>query len=355
MTETIVQKVRLEWVDIAKGIGIILVVFGHSLFNILGSEHVDLVIPTITSIYLFHMPLFLFINGFLFKKDDKVLESSIYQFTRLVIPFLCYFALATLILIATNQLDKITISDFIKYLWNGRRFVEDMGHLHLTPMWYLLCLFNTRILYNFIIVKYNKWVVNAIIVICLLLAYTNSMYYPSFTLPFCLHMVAFAIVIFHLGNLYKRYDTKNANWLIIIIGMLAILCPIFFNIGSINIAITNYGTPIFTLLCSILGVLFVINISKILSKMKYVSTILSEPGKASLVIMALHLVFYPIIAVPLFGNNPFGATFVGVLVSYIMYRLFDLSKVTQIAFMGKGISKEQIHGFLKHLKYNNIK
>lgn len=352
MEGVIVKNTRLEWIDIAKGIGIILVVFAHSLFDILDSKHIDLILSTIAVIYIFHMPLFLFISGFLFKKDENIVESSIYQFTGLIIPYLCYFPLAAFVLITTGQLDRITSSDFLKYLWGGRNLVDDIVYLRLSAMWYLLCLFNTRVIYNFIVVKCNKWVVNALILACLLLAYANSIYEPLLALPFCLHLVAFTIVIFHLGNLYKRYETKGYNWLIIILGILAILSPVFLHIGSIDIAINRYGTPFISLVCSILGVLLVINISKALSRIKCISFALSELGKASLVIMALHLVIYVTITRPLFGDNPFSATLIGIIICYGIYRLFNLSKLTQIAFLGKGISKEQIHTFLKRLKYN---
>ena len=58
---------RLDWIDIAKGIGIILVVLGHTL------------VPQVREtgfagflwifIYNFHMPLFFFYRGICLKKD----------------------------------------------------------------------------------------------------------------------------------------------------------------------------------------------------------------------------------------------------------------------------------------------
>ena len=46
---------RIEWIDTAKGIGLILVILGH------------LHIPFMTTwIYLFHMPLFFFLSGLVY-------------------------------------------------------------------------------------------------------------------------------------------------------------------------------------------------------------------------------------------------------------------------------------------------
>ncbi len=45
---------RIEWVDIARGIGIILVILGHIGIGKVGKF-----------IYSFHIPLFFFLSGFL--------------------------------------------------------------------------------------------------------------------------------------------------------------------------------------------------------------------------------------------------------------------------------------------------
>ena len=52
---------RLEFIDIAKGIGIILVVIGHSIGWLVPYHW----------IYSFHMPFFFFISGFLFTIQGK--------------------------------------------------------------------------------------------------------------------------------------------------------------------------------------------------------------------------------------------------------------------------------------------
>ena len=57
-----IKPKRVEWVDIAKGYGILLVIIGH------------LPIPWIISrsLYSFHLPLFFFLSGyFFFKKKNR--------------------------------------------------------------------------------------------------------------------------------------------------------------------------------------------------------------------------------------------------------------------------------------------
>lgn len=342
---------RVEWVDIAKGIGIILVVLGHYLFNLKTAFIAgDIANSTITVIYLFHMPLFFFISGFLFKENKNILIDIAYQFKNLVIPYICFFFLVVPSLLLTNNLNSITLIDFAKYLWSGRYLVDDLVSLRLSAMWFLLCLFSTRTLYNLLTTKLNTKTIWCILIVCLILAYTNSIYKPNWQLPFCLNLTLFTVIIFHLGNLYKKYDKITVQWISIPLGILTLLSPIYLDIGTINIMMTYYGIPIITLACSIVTIIAVINLSKLLIKLKYLKLILTEIGKASLVIMALHLAIYHAIIIPAIGNRPLWGVVIAIPIGYLSYRLFNSFKVLQIAFLGKGISSKDIDRFVKHIK-----
>lgn len=54
-----IMKNRISYIDIAKGIGIFLVIWGHIILS--G--------PAYNIIYAFHMPLFFFLSGFVFSKN----------------------------------------------------------------------------------------------------------------------------------------------------------------------------------------------------------------------------------------------------------------------------------------------
>ncbi len=68
------SKKRIEWIDIVKGIGIILMVIGHA-----GN------IPNIKLwIYSFHMPLFFAMDGYGFKMFDKSQFCGVSGLGRLI-------------------------------------------------------------------------------------------------------------------------------------------------------------------------------------------------------------------------------------------------------------------------------
>lgn len=336
------EKKRFEWIDIAKGIGIVLVVLAHSWTDYLNTSMIEIAYKAKLAIYLFHMPLFFFISGFLFKKEKNILGYTMYQFIQLIIPYICIFFLVVALLMLSENIGMITSRAVTKYLWSGRN-LYDIPHLYLAPMWFLMCLFNTRIIYNFIIEKSNHWITNIVIILCLLTAYYCNIYIPLLTFPFCLHLVLFTIVFFHFGNIYKKYYQEQINIPILIIGIPAILSPLLFNIKSIDILMAEYGTPFISLICSTIGVLFIINLSKFLVRFQYLNLILSELGKASLIIMALHLVVRPVFSMQFLYENPILNVLFSIIVCYITYRIFSLTRITQIAFIGKGVSKQQIY------------
>lgn len=68
------QPSRVTWVDFAKGIGIFLVVFGHTLrglFNYNYAEDTGILHWLDTWIYAFHMPLFFFVSGLFIQRSAQ--------------------------------------------------------------------------------------------------------------------------------------------------------------------------------------------------------------------------------------------------------------------------------------------
>lgn len=57
---------RIQWIDIAKGIGIILVLIGHISLN----KKIN------NFIYSFHMPLFFILSGYLYKNKENYVKKK---------------------------------------------------------------------------------------------------------------------------------------------------------------------------------------------------------------------------------------------------------------------------------------
>lgn len=80
---------RISWIDFAKGIAILLVVFGHISF---------LPSPILGVIYSFHMPLFFFLSGVLLFRRQEAFRSFALKKTRTLIgPYYVFLALQSIV------------------------------------------------------------------------------------------------------------------------------------------------------------------------------------------------------------------------------------------------------------------
>ncbi|WP_162249127.1 acyltransferase family protein [Devosia sp. Root685] len=98
---------RLDWVDAARGIGIVLVVFGHVWRGLWEADiltDAPLFAGIDAAIYLFHMPLFFLVSGMFFEKSarrDGVIASILKRCETLLYPLLIWsWILAAFLLLA---------------------------------------------------------------------------------------------------------------------------------------------------------------------------------------------------------------------------------------------------------------
>lgn len=102
------NKKRLVWIDIAKGIGIFLMVFAHAERGLVASS-ILLESPFVTLmdrwIYAFHMPLFFFISGLLADRSShsKVVPWVSRVLRTIVYPYFIWSILQTLLQMAASN------------------------------------------------------------------------------------------------------------------------------------------------------------------------------------------------------------------------------------------------------------
>ncbi len=181
---------RVEWVDIAKGYGILLVIAAHMDISTLG-----------VWIHTFHIPVFFFLSGYVFD-----IKGDFYTFFKkkvkvLIIPYFCL----GIPLIIYDVIQKavegyyfldILLEDIIGFVVQKRMFT----------LWYIACLFFVNILF-YLIVKYikNLKIIGIIIAIG---AIVGSVYYrlDGEALPWNIDVCVMALPFWYLGYLFKKYD-----------------------------------------------------------------------------------------------------------------------------------------------------
>lgn len=259
---------RYKEVDISKGIGILLSIFGHLNYTFVHAF-----------IYMFHMPLFYFISGFLFKPQKYTFKQFILRKLRtIVVP---YFVLGAIIMA-------------FDYFGHGKvQIVELLVQRRYLPLWFLTSLFFTEIIFyllnNFISSNYLK----GIIVVLLFLFGNILSNFIDTALPWNVDSVCFALVFYYFGYLFSKYKEKILNKKKMLMVSSIIILPTIFVIEMkifgkiVDIFSNNYGIFPLNIVSALSGIVVVYCISIYIEKNKIISKILCYIGKNSLVFFAL--------------------------------------------------------------------
>ena len=277
------EKFRYDYIDIMKGIGIVLVVLGHR--RIPKNLH--------RFIYAFHMPLFFFISGYLFnqKLNIKFIDFFKKKFKIFIIPYF-YFSIISIIvqffLIRINIFNPINIKELIKGL-----FIIEGRPLWNVPLWFLVCLFFVQIIYFFIDKLSNKIPKYISVISITILGYffvTKNLF-----TPFKISTAFTVIIFFYAGNLFKNIENKlniHINKInTYVISILLILLTYYLSVYKnyyVDIDLLYYGNYIMFLINAFVGIILTYLISKQLINI----CILKFIGKNSLIIMSTHYIIF---------------------------------------------------------------
>lgn len=140
---------RLDWIDIAKGIAIILVIVGHTVPNPSPLRH---------AIFSFHMPVFFILAGYTFRPKPwrELLSDSV---SRLLVPYVV-LALAWQVptfLMSGAPLTSGTLVAGLKTLvFASGVDVPGLGVTAVGMAWFLAALFTSRLLFNVLVRLFDR-------------------------------------------------------------------------------------------------------------------------------------------------------------------------------------------------------
>lgn len=276
-------KSRLEFVDIAKGIGIMIVCFGHS-----GAE--DVVISWIGG---FIVPLFFILSGYMYKDKGIPVGKDLYNKGKKLLKPYFFFSVVLLLIykrFAWNDIVGVFYSRYCLYTYHAPDNIFFMKATN-SPMWFLTAMFATFPLFYIIMKneKYIKWIILSYLLI------TWGCTFLPILLPWSLD-VAFIMAIFmYIGVLFRRQENllnkpSYIYWLII--AAFLILCKVN---GEPNPSVRELGNSL--LLYMITGVLGSISMMWICKHLegKPLSGLMADIGRHTLVIFCLQIfVFHQI-------------------------------------------------------------
>lgn len=188
------MKQRIEFIDLAKGFCIILVIFGHISGDLSNSFMV-------LSMTMFRMPLYFLLSGLFFKPYNFIVFLK-KKINKLIIPFL--FCFLFFIIPSKFLIEWIFEGNISPYYFRGQ---YGRINLELIPAsWFLICLFIINI-YFYIIYMISRHNIIAISIIggcCGIIGYALD-YYDLY-LPMWLDSSLTAIPFFIIGYIIRNYS-----------------------------------------------------------------------------------------------------------------------------------------------------
>ena len=268
---------RIDFIDLAKGVCIFLVVIGHCgvPINIPGFEIV-------------RMPLYFILSGLFFKDYGGIKPLTIKKINKILIPFLFFYIIGNIAFYAIKYIAPqylITNARGILDIFNNRQFFNG-------PIWFLLCLFWCNI-YFCLITIYIKREIIRIATVCIIGTIGWWLGKQGIFVPLFLDVAMTALPLFTFG-----YYLKKSN----------ILYPNKYDKYNIPIAITFWAIAFFlvttthyrlslhynglegwsTYIISIASVLSILFLCKSIKRLPFISYI----GRYSIVLLCVHHMIY---------------------------------------------------------------
>ena len=280
---------RLDWLDIAKGIAIILVVTGHTISPLS---------PLITPIFMFHMPLFFILAGYTFKqKPFKV--ALVQSARRLLVPYVLLF----LVWQGINFLkepDPTSIDTLVKYvcafLFASGSPNEDMGLAAVGMAWFLVCLFISRVMLGGLLALFKKGGIplpaQAAVFAALCAAGALIGGSQRIFLPLDLDIALITVGLMWVGYLAREHGFMErwcAKWYVILIAIM--LFGAATSLSYLEFAMRAYGIMPLSILGALSGTLLTCWVSMLIDRWGHaLKRFLVFMGRNSLMIYCFHAI-----------------------------------------------------------------
>ena len=256
------QSRRIDFVDLTKGVCIILVVIAH-----VGGAFEQL--DTNSMLSCFRMPLYFFISGVFFKSYEGLFGFILRKINKLIIPFLFFYLSAFLM---KYIVWKIAPGVFqLPVSWN-ELLVVFHGHDLIKfnpPIWFLLALFNCNILFYLIHFLREKHL-PIMFAVTLLIGCTG----------FYLGKLQIELPLYN----FFLYPSHRFDKLIPVFILLA-LVVMYFTATTLGMRTNNYAGNIFQVyIAAFAGIFMIMLLCKKVKEIKVISYL----GRYSIITLSIH-------------------------------------------------------------------
>lgn len=304
---------RIDYIDIAKGIGILLVYIGHCNLNYKS--------PLFLWIYSFHMPLFFFISGFLYNTQtqpyyyDTIKKVVFKKVISLIIPYFFFSIIQSLLFMIFN----IHLQNWLIKGWGTN------------PLWFLPILFSIEIIHTFILSKKKLLAFIGIFSLISLFLYKVT---TNRWLPFCISEIPWFYICFLEGYLSKHILQKKALSTTFTIILFALHFILLFQLiipynGNYRLQDNDTLSYIYRIIIGYIGTISILGISQTINNL-FSSKLLKWIGKNSLVILCTHIMYINILQKIGCNEYSFLLAWILIIPSIILYNKYISSKLSRL-------------------------
>lgn len=305
---------RERYIDIAKGVGILLMIFGHTMGTI-NKLHIW--------IYSFHMPLFFIIGGILMYEkfqDEKysVGRSIGKELGKMGFPYLFWGCVLIVFYTALNIVSH-------QPLQLSSRIVRLISLRGIDSLWFLPAYFLSMSLFKLTKKNLPSRIVIAAFAICGIFLFRN-INEPYMDVPY---KVLLGYIFIMSGYYMKAFNFDQIGndkiWLNIILFLLGL--DLAFLNGPVEMTVGSLGNPVLFLICAMITSLCVVRLSKRLEK-KSAAIIdgIIYYGKNSMILLVTNNLIIECIRLldfKLTGNLLFKSGFIGSVIFTVMILLIE--------------------------------
>ena len=297
---------RSKRIDIIKGLGIFLVVLGHTQMAAEGF------------INLFHVGLFFMAAGYCNSERHSETAKSLLTYIkasvlRLYVPFVLFnivylFFHSKFTALWIYSGDTIALNALPRYIWNI--LLMKHGETLVGPCWFIRALFVLRLIsvsFDYIVKRISKkhvfryrWAFSL-----LLLAVGSWLSKQDRILPYDLSTVCSAYWMYVFGMAFRKLAESDRfrhvllapKWNIPVFVLSFAALFVLRNFGTVSYNINSYPDAIFFCLCALLGWLLCWTLSGFLERIPPVCRGMSHLGARTLSVLMLHLSAFKIVTV----------------------------------------------------------
>lgn len=296
------MKERIEYIDLAKGICIFLVVLHHV------EGRMDVQLPFDQYLRVCRMPMYFLLSGIFFKTYNNFRDFVIKKINKLLIPFIFFYLISNVCISFLKIIYKYGLEGLDKYDWNSAIWGFFSEEIVNVPIWFLWCLFVLNILFYlvFLFVEKIHWNKNYVLPIAFFIGFVGYFLgINKINIPLYIDSAMSAMPFFAIGYVLNRCTDILRMKMSIKINIISIIICCFvlflFTNGSLNYRTNSFEIDFLNVyITGVSGAFAFLLLAKLFKHIIYISYC----GRFSIMILVTHYLWVMPMVLKMF--NSFG-------------------------------------------------